>query len=142
MRDMPEHEWMAFLSEGTRTGKLAIVLPSGRPTVTPIWFVLDDDRTLWFNTGDDTAKAKVLRSDPRACLLVDLEQPPYAFVRLDVEATLVDDLDVVRYVATRIGGRYMGADRAAEFGERNGVVGELAVRCAITKVVAKNDVSA
>ena len=142
MRDMPTDEWMAFLREGTRTGKLAIVLPSGHATVTPIWFVVDDDQVLWFNTGEDTAKAKILRDDPRACLLVDLEEPPYAFVRLDLQVSLIDHLDIVREVATRIGGRYMGADRAEEFGERNGVPGELAVRCVITKVVAKNDMAA
>ncbi len=142
MREMPEIEWMAFLREGTRTGKLALVLPSGKPTVTPVWFVIDDDHTLWFNTGADTAKARSLRLDPRACLIVDLEEPPYAFVRLDLSVVLEDDLGVVRDVATRIGGRYMGSDRAEEFGERNGVVGELAVRCTVIKVVATNDMSA
>ncbi len=142
MRQMPESEWLAFLREGTRTGKLALVLPSGKPTVTPVWFVIDDDLTLWFNTGTDTPKARSLRLDPRACLVVDLEEPPYAFVRLDLDVTLVDDLDIVRDIATRIGGRYMGAERAAEFGERNGVPGELAMRCLIVKVVAVHDMSA
>ena len=37
--------------------------------------------------------------------------------------------------ATRIGGRYMGADRAQEFGRRNGVPGELVVRVRPTKIV-------
>lgn len=142
MRDMPEAEWTAFLRWRTRTGKLALVLPSGRPTVTPVWFVLDEDHVLWFNTGADTAKARSLGRDPRACLLVDLEEPPYAFVRLDLTVTLEKDLDLVRDVATRIGSRYMGPDRAEEFGARNGVPGELAVRCTIDKVVAKHDMSA
>ena len=39
-----------------------------------------------------------------------------------------DDLDDVRHWAGVIGGRYMGADRADEYGERNGVPGELLVR--------------
>jgi len=142
MRQMPESEWLAFLRDGTRTGKLALVLPSGKPTVTPVWFVIDDDLTLWFNTGADTPKARSLLLDPRACLIVDLEQPPYAFVRLDLAVTPIDDLDIVRDIATRIGGRYMGAERAAEFGERNGVPGELAMRCRIVKVVAVHDMSA
>ena len=37
--------------------------------------------------------------------------------------------------ATRIGGRYMGQDRAEEFGRRNGVPGELVVRVTPTKVL-------
>ncbi len=141
MRDMDGLEWKAFVRDGTRTGKLAVVMPSGRATVTPVWFILDDDDVLWFNTGTDTAKARALRADPRACLLVDLEEPPYAFVRLDLTASIVDDLGVIRDVATRIGGRYMGVEKAEEFGLRNGVPGELAMRCAITKVIAKHEMS-
>jgi hypothetical protein len=37
-------------------------------------------------------------------------------------------------IATRIGGRYMGAHRAKEFGQRNAVSGELVVRVQPTKV--------
>jgi len=36
----------------------------------------------------------------------------------------------------------MGAERAEEFGVRNGVPGELLVRLRITKVVAQSDVAA
>jgi hypothetical protein len=42
---------------------------------------------------------------------------------------------------TRIGGRYMGADRAEEFGRRNAVQGELLVRVTPTKVIAQKDVA-
>jgi hypothetical protein len=36
-------EVRAFLTEGTRTGKLSFLSPSGRPLVTPVWFVLEGD---------------------------------------------------------------------------------------------------
>ena len=49
---------------------------------------------------------------------------------------LDDDLDEVRRFATIIGGRYMGAERADEFGERNGVPGERLVRLHPSKVTA------
>jgi hypothetical protein len=39
-------------------------------------------------------------------------------------------------IATRIGARYMGAHRAKEFGQRNAVSGELAVRFRPTKVIS------
>jgi hypothetical protein len=42
--------------------------------------------------------------------------------------------------ATLIGGRYMGADRAEEFGRRNGVPGELLVRVTPTKILARTDI--
>jgi hypothetical protein len=57
------------------------------------------------------------------------------------EATWTDDLDEVRAWATRIGGRYMGPDRAEEYGARNGVPGELLVRVTPTHVVAEADLA-
>jgi nitroimidazol reductase NimA-like FMN-containing flavoprotein (pyridoxamine 5'-phosphate oxidase superfamily) len=41
MRDMSEAERRAFLTHGTRTGKLATVRADGSPHVVPIWFTLD-----------------------------------------------------------------------------------------------------
>ena len=38
--------------------------------------------------------------------------------------------------SSRLGARYMGEDRAEEFGKRNAVPGEVLVRARITKVVA------
>jgi PPOX class probable F420-dependent enzyme len=125
----------AFLTEGTRTGKLSFLSPSGRPLVTPVWFVLEGD-TLVFNTGQDTAKGRALARDPRVSLCVDLEQPPYAFVQVQGEAELSDDLDELVRTATAIAARYMGPERAEEFGKRNGVPGELVVRVRPTKVLA------
>lgn len=76
-----------FLSEGTRTGKVAW---DGAPHVAPIWFVLDGD-DLVFNTGADTGKA--LGREGRASLVVDDESPPFAFVKVDGPVTLSEDLD-------------------------------------------------
>ena len=140
MRPMTTDETTAFLREGTRTGKLAWVSQSGAPHVAPIWFVLDGD-DLIFNTHQDAGKAKAMKREGRACLLVDLEAPPYAFVKIDAIVSFEDDLDRVRTVATQIGARYMGEDRAEEFGNRNGVPGELVVRLTPTKVTALDDVS-
>jgi hypothetical protein len=47
----------------------------------------------------------------------------------------------VRAAATRIGGRYMGEDRAAEFGARNGVPGELLIRLTPARIIAQQAVS-
>ena len=52
-----------------------------------------------------------------------------------------DDLGQVREAATRVGGHYLGAGRAAEFGARNGVPGELMVRVTPARVIAPRAVS-
>lgn len=130
-----------FLSAGTRTGKLGWVAGDGRPLVAPIWFVVEGDDVL-FNTGARTAKGLAIAHDPRCVLVVDLEEPPYGFVQVQGVAELTEDLVEVRRIATLNGGRYMGADRAEEFGVRNGVPGELGVRLRPSKVVASLDMTA
>jgi PPOX class probable F420-dependent enzyme len=129
-----------FLSHGTRTGKLSWLSASGRPLVAPVWFVVEDG-ALVFNTGRDTAKGRALARDPRVSLCVDLEEPPYAFVQVQGEAELSEDPGELLRTATAIAARYMGAGRAAEFGQRNAVPGELVVRLRPTRVLAAFDVS-
>lgn len=130
-----------FLSAGTRTGKLGWVAADGRPLVTPVWFVVEGDDLL-FTTGATSAKGKAIARDPRLVLTVDLAEPPYAYVQVQGVAGATDDVAEVRRIATLAGARYMGAERAEEFGTRNGVPGELAVRLRPTKVVADLDVTA
>jgi PPOX class probable F420-dependent enzyme len=140
MAKMTHDQWREFVMTGTRTGKLGVIRPDGRPHVTPIWFVLDGDDFL-LNTGADTVKGQALRRDPRVSLAVDDERPPFSFVVVEGEAELSDDLAEVRKWAAVIGGRYMGADRAEEFGARNGVPGELLVRIRPSRIVALADIA-
>ena len=70
-----------------------------------------------------------------------LQEPPYGFVQVQGVAATSEDPDELLRTATAIGGRYMGADRAEEFGRRNGVPGELVVRIRPTKVIAELDMT-
>jgi PPOX class probable F420-dependent enzyme len=137
---MTDEEWRAFVSQGTRTGKLSTVRADGSPHVTPIWFVLDGDEVV-FNTGKSSVKGRNLVRDGRVALCVDVDRPPYDFVVLQGIARVSEDLEELRHWAGRIGGRYMGEERAEEFGARNGVPGELLVRVAIEKVLAEKGVA-
>ena len=111
MRRLNDEEIRAFLTAGTRTGKLAVTRLDGSPMVVPVWFCVDDDGTLLFTTWRDTIKAKAIRREPRVSLCVDEEQPPYAYVRVDGSAATIDDPQLLRSWAARIGGRYMGSER-------------------------------
>ncbi|MFX0576135.1 PPOX class F420-dependent oxidoreductase [Nocardia nepalensis] len=130
-----------FLTEGTRTAKVAFIASDGRPVVTPVWFVLEGDE-LVFNTGKTSAKGKAFARDPRIAIVIDLERAPYPSIQIQGTVTLSEDSDELLRTATEIGGRYMGADRAEEFGNRNGVPGELVVRVHPTKVIAHFDATA
>lgn len=131
--DQLSDDVVAFLSEGTRTGLLGYLASDGRPLVAPVWFVVDGD-SLAFNTGKNTAKGRAMARDPRVVMCVDDPRPPYSFVQVQGIASIGEDPQDVRDIATRTGGRYMGSDRAEEYGRRNGVPGELVVRIQPTKV--------
>ena len=138
---MSVDERIAFLSHGTRTGKLATVREDGRPHVQPIWFVLDDDGSLVFTTGRATVKGRNLRRDPRASLIVNDEAPPFAYVRVDGAVEISEDLDEMLVWATRIAYRYMGPELAESYGRRNAVPGELLVRLRPAHVVTEAGVA-
>jgi PPOX class probable F420-dependent enzyme len=139
-REMTDEEIRAFLLRGTRTAKVATMFKDGQPHVMPVWFVLDGEQIV-FNTGRDSVKGKHLRRDPRIALLVDDETPPFAFVHVRGRVTLSEDPEELLRTATEIGARYMGAERAEEFGRRNAVPGELVVRVIAERVISDADVA-
>jgi hypothetical protein len=137
---MSRDEWLAFLQAPVRPGMLATTRKDGRPHLAPVWYALDGD-TVVFTTGADTLKGRTIRRDGRASLCVQDDQPPFSFVTVSGAAEWSDVLDDVRHWAGVIGGRYMGADRAGEYGERNGIPGELLVPLRPEAVVAYRDIA-
>jgi len=125
----------AFLLAGTRTGKLSYTGADGRPLVAPVWFIVEDGCVV-FTTGKASAKGKALARDPRTALCTDLQEPPYAFVQVQGSAELSEDPGELLRAATAVAARYVGPDRAEEFGKRNAIPGEIVVRLRPTKVVA------
>ena len=137
---MTEDEAFAFVAARARTAKLAVVRKDGSPHVAPVWVAVDGHE-LVFNTGRDTLKGKAMRRDPRVSMCFDDEAPPFAFVIVAGTVTFDDDPDELLRWATTIGGRYMGEERAEEYGRRNAVPGELLVRLTPTKVIGESGVA-
>ena len=90
---------------------------------------LSDDVIAFLSEGTRTAMLGYLAADGRPVVA------PVGIAELSE-----DPEDLVR-IATRTGGRYMGADKAEEYGRRNGVPGELVVRVRPTKVVKAFDLA-
>jgi PPOX class probable F420-dependent enzyme len=137
---MSNAESLAFLAEGTHTGKLATTRADGRPHATPIWFVLDGEDII-FTTGASSVKGKSLAHDARAMLAVDEEVFPYSFVLVEGTVVLSEDLDQLVLWSTRIAERYVPAGQAEAYGKRNGVPGELLVRLTPTKIIGEKDIA-
>ncbi len=137
----PDGWWQSFVSAlPARTAKLALVRRDGSPHVAPVWVDLDGDDVV-FMTAADTIKGKSILRDGRVALCFDDERPPFSFVTLTGTATTSTDPDELVRWATRIGGRYMGAEQAEAYGRRNAVPPEMVVRVHVTHVVAKVDVA-
>jgi PPOX class probable F420-dependent enzyme len=144
MAQMTDEEVYDFLGAGTRTGHLATTRADGRAHVKPIWFELDgtpEEFVILLNTGESTVAGRNLARDNRLSISVDEPVPPFSFVVVEGTAELITDLEQVREAATEIAGRYMGAERASEYGERNGVPGELLVRVTPSKVIGVRDLA-
>lgn len=91
-----------------------------------------------FITGKDVIRGKNILRDSRVMLSIDGEHPPFAFVLIEGEA-VASELPPTELLpwSTLIASRYMGAEQAAAYGKRNAVAGELLVRVALTRVVAR-----
>ena len=136
MRKMTREEALAFLAEGSRTGKLATASPTGAPHVAPVWFVVDGESVV-FTTWHTTVKARNLTANPRAALACDDDRFPFSFVvirgRVEVDRAAPDLSDW----AHRLAARYVPPERVEEYGGRNAVEGEWLCRLHIEQVVGE-----
>jgi PPOX class probable F420-dependent enzyme len=140
MAELTMSNYKPFVSEGTRTLKVATVRKDGRPHVAPVWFVVDGDGIV-FATSENSVKGKDLLRDPRVCLLVENEEPPYGYAIMEGKATLSpnppDQLDW----NIRLAARYVGRDQAEAFGRRNTADDTLVVRVTPERVTGYDNVT-
>jgi PPOX class probable F420-dependent enzyme len=144
MAAMTAGETWDFLMAGSRTAQVATVRADGRPHIKPVWFELSGrpgDFEVVFTTGADTVAGRNLTRDGRLMISVDDPVPPFSFVLIEGTAVLSRDPAELLAVATRLGARYMGTDRAAEYGARNAVPGELIVRVSPARVLAQRAIA-
>lgn len=137
---MNDDEAIAFLTHGTRTGKLATSSVSGVPHVAPVWFVADG-RDLVFTTSHKSVKGRQLRANPIAALCVDDEAYPFGFVVVRGPVTIAESAPDLLHWATKIAERYVPAGRGEEYGRRNAVEGELLCRLRLDRVTGATEIA-
>jgi len=138
MEKMSKAEYLAFLSTPARCAKLGTVRADGRPHVVPVWFTLDGEHVI-FTAGHTSVKVKNILRDGRVAICVDADAPPFHYVLLEGRAEVLDpSAEAARYWGAIIGGRYMGRERAEEFGRR--AEGEWVLRMIPEKVIAYKNV--
>jgi PPOX class probable F420-dependent enzyme len=105
-----------------------------------VWVDLDGDQIV-FMTSAETIKGKSILRDGRVAVCFDDEKPPFSFVTVSGTTTTSTDPHELLHWATRIAGRYMGAELADQYGRRNAVPPEMVVRLTPVDVVAVVDVA-
>jgi PPOX class probable F420-dependent enzyme len=140
---MNRDEIRSFLLQGTLTGKLGTINKDGTPHVVPIWYTVDEEDNIIFNTGGESVKAKNIRRDNRVRLCVDDQTPLFSFVLLDGIAQIkrVESSEIYKWAKT-IAARYMGDDKSEAYGMRNRGEGEILVKIKPIKIVGQRDTAA
>ncbi len=124
---MSSEEILAYIDERPRTAHIATVRTDGRPHVATIWVMGDGDEIV-FTTWHTSVKGRNLARTGQAALSIDDTSEGSSYVAIEGTVTIDPDPALSRQWTARIGGKYMGADRADEFGERNGNPGEVVCR--------------
>ena len=102
-----------------RVAILSYARRDGRPNQVPIWYAYRDGRFLML-TSKTSPKAKALARDPRVCLTIQDETPPYRAVIIDGRVTLTD-AEVTGGLHNELATRYfgkLGGTRVREDGRR------------------------
>ncbi|HEX7258256.1 MAG TPA: PPOX class F420-dependent oxidoreductase [Nitrososphaeraceae archaeon] len=142
MSEMTKDEIRNFLLQGTFTGKLGTINKNGSPHIVPIWFTLDNKDHILFTTGDTSIKAKNIQRDNRVRLCIDDQVPLFSFVTIDGIAEIISNKPTEIYKwAKIIAARYMGNDKAEEYGKRNSSEGEFLIKIKPTKVIGQKDIA-
>jgi PPOX class probable F420-dependent enzyme len=139
---MTEDEIKNFILQGTFTGKLGTINKDGTPHVVPIWYTVDGEDNIIFNTGDKSVKAKNIRRDNRVRLCVDDQIPLFSFVTIDGIAEIISNepSEVYKW-AKIIAARYMGYNKSEEYGRRNSAEGELLVKIKPIRVTGEKNIA-
>ncbi len=108
---------------GVRVAVMAYNRKDGRPGQAPIWYEYHDG-VFHISTGVDSPKAKALQRDPRVCVTIQDERPPYRGVVFDAVAEPVAPgaPSGVGSIESRYFGRVGGAKYVAMRDEHGEVV--------------------
>jgi PPOX class probable F420-dependent enzyme len=139
---MSKNEIKDFLLQGTFTGKLGTINKDGTPHVVPIWYTVDGEDNIIFNTSDKSVKATNIRRDNRVRLCVDDQTPLFSFVTINGIAEIISNepSEVYKW-AKIIAARYMGYNKSEEYGRRNSAEGELLVKIKPIRVIGEKNVA-
>lgn len=112
MTSMTQQERQDFLAD-LHVGVLSLNDDSRGPLTVPIWYDYNPGGELWFLTGPDSRKGRLLEVGTHLSLLAQSEDPPYKYVSVEGPITSIDEANkddllamAVRYLGPKVGNQY------------------------------------
>ena len=110
---MTQQEKETFLA-AVHVGVLSIPREGQAPLTVPVWYGYKVGGEIWFVTGRDSHKGKLLTLGCSVSLCVQDEQPPYKYVTVEGTVSVVQPSEVERDVRP-LAHRYLGRERGDHF---------------------------
>ena len=113
MTSMTQAEKQAFLAD-VHVGVLALNDSDHGPLTVPVWYEYEPGGELWFLTGPQSRKGRLIQVGTRVSLVVQTEDAPYQYVSIEGPVTSIAPADreleglpmAVRYLGPEKGKQY------------------------------------
>ena len=125
MTAMTETEKQEYLAD-LHVGVLSLNDNSNGPLTAPIWYDYEPGGELWFITGPNSLKGKLLEVGVRLSLVAQSEEPPYKYV--SVEGPVVSIRESTEDDLLAMAVRYLGETGGKQYTENSNVSGGVLVR--------------
>ena len=125
MTAMTETEKQEYLA-GLHVGVLSLNDNSNGPLTAPIWYDYEPGGELWFITGSNSLKGKLLQVGVRLSLVAQSEEPPYKYVSVEGPVVSIDESTEDELLAMAV--RYLGETGGQQYIEYSNGSGGVLVR--------------
>ena len=125
MTAMTETEKQEFLAD-LHVGVLSLNDNAKGPLTAPIWYDYEPGQELWFITGSNSLKGKLLEVGVRLSLVVQSEEPPYKYVSVEGPVVSIDESTEDDLLAMAV--RYLGETGGKRYTENSNGSGGVLVR--------------
>ena len=122
---MTKEEKQDFLA-GLHVGVLSLSDNPKGPLTVPIWYDYEPGGELWFITGPNSLKGKLLKVGERLSLMAQSEEPPYKYVSIEGPVVSIDEATNNDLLAMAI--RYLGKDGGEQYAKNSESGGGVIVR--------------
>jgi len=125
MAAMTETEKQEFLAD-LHVGVLSLNDNSKGPLTAPIWYDYEPGGELWFITGPNSLKGKLLEVGVRLSLVAQSEEPPYKYVSVEGPVVSIDESTEDDLLAMAV--RYLGETGGQQYTKNSNGSGGVLVR--------------